>query len=92
MHTNFLSTTTMVHSQLVFFDRNSFLWVTHTVPRASHVYTRTTLLATSQALSTAGLATVMFFSSNPQRGAKYDRRDHGQWNHSAQYFGGLNCG
>ena len=32
-----------------------------------------------------------FFSSNPQRGEKYDSRDRGQWSHSVQYFDGLNC-
>ena len=26
------------------------------------------------------------------RGPKYDRKDHGEWNHSAQYFNCLNSG
>ena len=40
--------------------------------------------ANTPRLSMASLATVMFFSSNSQRGAKYDRRNRGQWNRSAQ--------
>ena len=84
--------TTMVHRQPVSFDRDPYLWLTHTVPSASHARTEPTLLATRVALSTAGLATVTFFSSNPQIGPKHDRRDRGEWNHSAPYFEGRNYG
>ena len=79
-------------SQLVSFDRDASLWRTHTVPRASHACTGPTLPATSVTFSTAGLATIVFFSSNPQLGPKYDRRDHSEWNHPVQYFERRNCG
>lgn len=80
--------TTMVHSQNISFDRDPSLWRTHTVPSASHACTEPALLPTRAALSTAGLATIVFFSSNPQLCPKYDRRDSSEWNHSAQYFKG----
>ena len=78
----------MAHNQLVFFDRDPPLWLTHTVPRASHAFTESALLASRVAFSMAGLATVMLFSSDPQRGERYDRGDRGQWN----YFDGRNYG
>jgi hypothetical protein len=68
----------MVHSQLVFFDRDPSLWLTHTIPRASYGFAEPALLATRMALSMAGLATLVFFSCRPLRDAKYDRKDHGQ--------------
>jgi hypothetical protein len=46
----------MVHSQLIFFDRDPSLWSTHTIPGASNGFTEPALLATRVALGMAGLS------------------------------------
>ena len=57
-------TTTMVHGQLVYFDRDPSLWLAHTIPRASYHLTEPTLLAASMPLVMFGLATMGFFTAN----------------------------
>ena len=68
----------MVHGQLVFFDRDPSLWLTHTTPRASYGFTEPALLATGMALGVASLATLVFFSCGLLRSVKYDWKDHSQ--------------
>ena len=68
----------MVHGQLVYFDRDPSIWLTHTIPTASYRPMEPALLATSMALVMAGLATVEFFTPNRLRDVKYDRKGHGQ--------------
>ena len=66
----------MVHSQLVFFDRDPSLWLTHNIP--PHGFTEPALLAARLALGMASLAALVFISCNPLRDAKYGRKGHGQ--------------
>ncbi len=68
----------MVHSQLVFFDRDPSLWLTHNTPRASYGFNEPAILAARLALSMASLATLVFLSCNRLRDAKYGQKGRGQ--------------
>lgn len=71
-------TTTMVLGQLVFFDRDPSLWLTHITPKTSRGFAEPALPAPGMALVLVGLATVGFFTSNRPRDTKYDRKGHGE--------------